>query len=65
MRFLFLALSLLPCFVHAQNEMWNHLATSPYRLDTADVHALKVELDQQFDLIFIDAAKGQYINFFD
>ena len=45
MRFLFLALSLLPCFVHAQNEMWNHLATSPYRLDTSDVHALKVELE--------------------
>ncbi|MBR6142398.1 MAG: hypothetical protein IKQ37_11685 [Bacteroidaceae bacterium] len=25
--------------------MWEHLATSPYRLDTADVRALKVELE--------------------
>ncbi len=27
--------------------------------------ALKLELDDTFDLIFIDAAKGQYINFFE
>jgi predicted O-methyltransferase YrrM len=27
--------------------------------------ALKLELDGEFDLIFIDAAKGQYINFFE
>lgn len=45
MKSLLLALSLLPCFVHAQDGMWNQLATSPYRLDTADVHALKVELE--------------------
>lgn len=45
MRFLLFALSLLPCFVQAQDGIWNHLATSPYRLDTTDVHALKVELE--------------------
>ncbi len=27
--------------------------------------ALKLELDDTFDMIFIDAAKGQYINFFE
>ena len=26
-------------------SMWSQLATSPYRLDTADVHALRVELE--------------------
>ena len=35
------------------------------RINAIHGDALKVELDQQFDLIFIDAAKGQYINFFE
>ena len=45
MKFSLLALSLLPCFALAQDGMWNQLATSPYRLDTADVHALKLEME--------------------
>ena len=36
-------LLLLPQLLFAQ--MWEELATSPYRLDTADVRALKVELE--------------------
>lgn len=32
-------------FQSANAQMWEQLATSPYRLDTADVHALKVELE--------------------
>ena len=49
---------LLPSLAHSQREamvngqwsmvngsMWEHLATSPYRLDTADVRALRVELE--------------------
>lgn len=31
--------------VHGYCSMWDHLATSPYRLDTANVRALKVELE--------------------
>ena len=45
MKLSLLALSLLPCFALAQDGMWNQLATSPYRLDTTDVHALKVEME--------------------
>ena len=47
MKLSLLALSLLPCFALAQDGdgMWNHLATLPYRLDTTDVHALKVEME--------------------
>ena len=35
------------------------------RINAIHGDALKVELNEQFDLIFIDAAKGQYINFFE
>lgn len=35
------------------------------RITAINADALKLELDQQFDLIFIDAAKAQYINFFE
>lgn len=40
-------LVLLACFLShlLRAQMWEHLATSPYRLDTADVRALKVELE--------------------
>ena len=34
------------------------------RINAIHADALKLELDDTFDLIFIDAAKGQYINFF-
>ena len=56
--FLLLLVWLLPCMANAQGEatingqwsmvngsMWEHLATSPYRLDTADLRKLKVELE--------------------
>ena len=45
MKSLLFALLLLPCAAFAQGSMWEHLATSPYRLDTADVHALRVEIE--------------------
>ena len=35
------------------------------RINAIHGDALKLELDQKFDLIFIDAAKAQYINFFE
>lgn len=35
------------------------------RIKAINGDALKLELDGEFDLIFIDAAKGQYINFFE
>ena len=35
------------------------------RIKAIHADALKLELDGEFDLIFIDAAKGQYINFFE
>ena len=35
------------------------------RITAINADALQLELDGQFDLIFIDAAKGQYINFFE
>ena len=35
------------------------------RIKAIHADALKLELPDQFDLIFIDAAKGQYINFFE
>ena len=34
------------------------------RINAIHGDALKLDLDDQFDMIFIDAAKGQYINFF-
>ncbi len=34
------------------------------RINAIHADALKLELNDTFDLIFIDAAKGQYINFF-
>lgn len=34
------------------------------RINAIHADALKLELNNTFDLIFIDAAKGQYINFF-
>ncbi len=34
------------------------------RINAIHGDALKLELDGEFDLIFLDAAKGQYINFF-
>ena len=35
------------------------------RINAIHADALKLELDDTFDMIFIDAAKGQYINFFE
>ena len=35
------------------------------RITAINADALQLDLDEQFDLIFIDAAKGQYINFFE
>ena len=35
------------------------------RIKAINADALMIELDDTFDLIFIDAAKGQYINFFE
>ena len=35
------------------------------QIKAINADALQVELDDTFDLIFIDAAKGQYINFFE
>ena len=34
------------------------------RIKAINADALQLELDDTFDMIFIDAAKGQYINFF-
>ena len=34
------------------------------RIKAINADALQLELDGQFDMIFIDAAKAQYINFF-
>ncbi len=35
------------------------------RIKAINADALMIDLDDTFDLIFIDAAKGQYINFFE
>lgn len=35
------------------------------RIKAINADALQLELDDTFDMIFIDAAKGQYINFFE
>ena len=35
------------------------------RIKAINADALMIDLDDEFDLIFIDAAKGQYINFFE
>ena len=35
------------------------------RIKAINTDALQLELDDTFDMIFIDAAKGQYINFFE
>ena len=35
------------------------------RIKAINADALQLDLDDTFDLIFIDAAKGQYINFFE
>ena len=35
------------------------------RITAINADALQLDLDEQFDLIFIDAAKAQYINFFE
>ena len=36
-----------------------------HRIKAINADALQLELDDTFDMIFIDAAKGQYINFFE
>lgn len=66
-RFHLLALLFVPFLAQAQSEalggdvMWNQLASSPYRLDTADVHTLKVEMeslsffrDNEFSSLLVD-----------